>query len=216
MTSNRYNVVAIGNAIVDVIVKIEDSFLQQFGLTKGAMTLINAKTAEKLQRSISSTKELSGGSAANTVAGIAGLGGKAAFIGKVGGDKLGEAFSHSLSGIGVPFLSDSNYSEVPTARSFVFVTPDAERTMQTFLGACSELTPNDINPELIANSDIVYLEGYLWDPPKAKNALVKAARVAKTYGRKTSLSLSDSFCVKRHREEFIDFIRRMYYNYCQS
>ena len=206
MTDTEFDVVGIGNAIVDVLVKTEDKFIEENGLAKGAMTIINAETAEALYSRMGPAMEISGGSAANTIAGLSVLGGRGAFIGKVRDDKLGSVFTHDIQTIGVHFNTPSKGMETPTARSFIFVTPDAERTMQTYLGACVELGPNDIDPELISKSTVTYLEGYLWDPPKAKEALLKAAKAAKSSERVVALSLSDSFCVDRHREAFLNLV----------
>ena len=207
MENSEFDVVSIGNAIVDVLVQTDDTFLQENGLEKGTMTIIDSETAEFLYSKMGNGIEVSGGSAANTIAGLAALGGKGAFIGKVRDDPLGTVFVEDMRTMGVHFDSHSGVIETPTARSLIFVTPDAERTMQTFLGACVELGPNDVDPNLIAKSAITYLEGYLWDPPKAKQAFLKAAQVAKNAGRKVSLSLSDPFCVDRHRYEFIDLVK---------
>jgi len=206
MTDYEFHVVGIGNAIVDVLAQTEDAFLEENGLTKGAMTIINTETAENLYSKMGSAMEVSGGSAANTIAGLAALGGQGAFVGKIQGDQLGDVFSHDIRAIGVHFETQSGRTGTPTARSFIFVTPDAERTMQTYLGACVELGPDDIDPELISKSAVTYLEGYLWDPPSAKEAFLKAAKAAEAAGRKVSLSLSDPFCVDRHRDEFVDLI----------
>ena len=206
MTDYEFHVVGIGNAIVDVLAQTEDAFLEENGLTKGAMTIINTETAENLYSKMGSALEVSGGSAANTIAGLAALGGQGAFVGKIQGDQLGDVFSHDIRAIGVHFETKSGITGTPTARSFIFVTPDAERTMQTYLGACVELGPDDIDPELIYKSAVTYLEGYLWDPPSAKEAFLKAAKAAEAAGRKVSLSLSDPFCVDRHRDEFVDLI----------
>ena len=206
MTDYEFHVVGIGNAIVDVLAQTEDAFLEENGLTKGAMTIINTETAENLYSKMGSAMEVSGGSAANTIAGLAALGGQGAFIGKIQGDQLGDVFSHDIRAIGVHFETQLGGTGTPTARSFIFVTPDAERTMQTYLGACVELGPDDIDPELISKSAVTYLEGYLWDPPSAKKAFLKAAKAAEAAGRKVSLSLSDPFCVDRHRDEFVDLI----------
>ena len=208
MTKSEHDVVGIGNAIVDLITQTSDSFLKENGLSKGTMTIIDATAAKILYSSLNSKNEMSGGSAANTLAGIAALGGNAAFIGKVGNDDLGKTFARDISKIGVTYQNSPESNGSPTATSFVFVTPDAERTMQTFLGACVELAPEDIDPNLLVESKVIYLEGYLWDPPDAKRALMKAAKVAANVGRKTALSLSDPFCVKRHRQEFLDFIKQ--------
>jgi len=206
MTENKFDVVGIGNAIVDVLYHSDDKLLEQQNLSKGSMTIIDAKRAESIYAEMDSGTEFSGGSAANTIACLTSLGGSGAFIGKVCQDQLGKSFTDDIRSIGVFFETKSNKEGVPTARCLIFVTPDAERTMQTYLGASVDLCPDDIDEEIISGSKITYLEGYLFDPPKAKKAFVKAAKIAKKTGRKVSLSLSDSFCVDRHRVEFIDFI----------
>ena len=172
------------------------------------MTIIDAETAESLYAKMDRAIEVSGGSAANTIAGLSALGGKGAFIGKVRDDQLGDVFTQDIHAIGVHFDTPSRGVKTPTARSFIFVTPDAERTMQTFLGACVELGPDDIDPALIRKSAVTYLEGYLWDPPRAKEAFLKAAQVAGNAGRKVALTLSDPFCVDRHRDEFLDLVAK--------
>jgi sugar/nucleoside kinase (ribokinase family) len=206
MTETKYDVTAIGNAIVDVLAQAEDSFLQQHRLSKGVMSLIDDEAAERLYSVMGAGIEASGGSAANTAAGIAGLGGRVAFIGKVADDLLGQVFAHDIRAVGVHFDTPPLKDGPSTARCLIFVTPDAQRTMQTFLGASSELGPEDVDEETIAASQVIYLEGYLWDPPRAKEAFLKAARIAAEAGRKVSLTLSDPFCVERHREEFLHLI----------
>jgi sugar/nucleoside kinase (ribokinase family) len=206
MPDTKYAVTAIGNAIVDVLSNTDDKFLAAQKMTKGGMTLIDAQAADKIYGLMGSGVEASGGSAANTVAGIAGLGGKAAYIGKVADDQLGKVFTHDIKAVGVQFTTEPLRGKAPTARCLILVTPDAQRTMNTFLGACVELGPDDVEEQLIRDSGVVYLEGYLWDPPHAKEAFRKAAKIAKQAGRKVSLSLSDAFCVGRYREEFLDFI----------
>ena len=204
MTDPRFDVIGIGNAIVDVLVQTDDQFLAAEGLAKGAMTLIEADDAKRLYEKIGPAVECSGGSAANTIAALQSLGGSGAFIGKVHDDQWGEVFRHDICSLGVTFDTPPNNSGPPTATSIVLVTPDAQRTMQTFLGASVDLGPDDIDMELIAASRVTYLEGYLWDPPSAKEAFLKAADGAHQAGRKVSLSLSDPFCVDRHREDFLD------------
>ena len=204
MTDPQFDVIGIGNAIVDVLAHADDEFLAAEGLTKGTMTLIDAEEAKRLYQKIGPAVECSGGSAANTIAGLASLGGQGAFIGKVHDDQLGEVFRHDIRALGVAFDTAANDSGPPTATSMILVTPDAQRTMQTFLGACVDLGPDDIDPEMITDAKITYLEGYLWDPPGAKEAFVKAADVAYQTGHKVSLSLSDPFCVDRHRDDFLD------------
>ena len=204
MAEPKFDVIGIGNAIVDVLVHTDDQFLAAEGLAKGAMTLIDAEEARRLYQKIGPAVECSGGSAANTIAGLASLGGAGAFIGKVHDDQLGEVFRHDIRATGVVFDTPPNNSGPPTATSIVLVTPDAQRTMQTFLGASVDLGPDDIDLDLIAASRVTYLEGYLWDPPSAKEAFVKAADGAHQAGRQVSLSLSDPFCVDRHRADFLD------------
>jgi len=208
MPNAKYAVTAIGNAIVDVLAHAEDEFLRDQKLVKGAMTLIDAPGAERLYGLMAPGVEASGGSAANTVAGLAALGGTAAFIGKVADDQLGKVFGHDIRAVGVDFDTKPLKKGATTARCLIFVTPDAQRTMQTFLGACVELGPEDVDAKKVADSQVVYLEGYLWDPPRAKEAFLKAAGIAKDAGRKVSLSLSDAFCVDRHRDEFRDLIEK--------
>ena len=204
MTDPQFDVIGIGNAIVDVLAHADDEFLAAEGLTKGTMTLIDAEEAKRLYQKIGPAVECSGGSAANTIAGLASLGGKGAFIGKVHDDQLGEVFRHDIRALGVAFDTAASDSGPPTATSMILVTPDAQRTMQTFLGACVDLGPDDIDPAMITDAKITYLEGYLWDPPGAKYAFVKAADVAHQTDRKVSFSLSDPFCVDRHRDDFLD------------
>ena len=201
------DVVGIGHAIVDVLAHAEEEFLIRHGLNKGTMTLIDAERATSLYAAMGSGVEVSGGSAGNTIAGIASLGGKAGYIGKVGADELGRIFRHDIRANGVSFETPVATSTTPTARCLIFVTPDAQRTMNTYLGACIELTPEDIDPAVIAGARVTYMEGYLWDPPAAKKAFLKAARIAHERGRKVSLSLSDPFCVDRHRGEFRELVR---------
>ena len=203
-----FDVLTIGNAIVDVLSSTEDGFLQSNGLIKGSMRLIDDVEAHRLYDIIGPAIVVSGGSAANTAAGIASLGGKAAFIGKVRNDQLGTFFTHDIRAAGVSFDVAPSFDGPATARSFILVTPDGERTMNTYLGACVTLSPSDIDESLVAASEITYLEGYLWDPPEAKDAFVKAARAARGARRKVALTLSDSFCVDRHRDSFRDLISR--------
>src|SRR5688500_8338744 len=203
MTTARFDVTAIGNAIVDVLAQAEDALLDQLKLTKGAMELIDPPTAERLYAAMGPGVEASGGSAANTVAGIAALGGKAAYIGKVADDQLGAVFTHDIRAVGVTFDTPPLKSGLSTARSLIFVTPDAQRTMQTFLGATSQLGPEDLNMDFITSSQVLYLEGYLWDQPRAKKAMREAAIKAQAAGGKVSLTLSDSFCVARVRDEVL-------------
>jgi len=204
----RFDVTGIGNAIVDVLAHADDGFLVTEGLTKGAMALIEAEEARRLYEKIGAAIECSGGSAANTIAGLASLGGAGGFIGKVHDDQLGEVFRHDIQALGVVFDCAPTTDGPSTATSMILVTPDAQRTMLTFLGACVDLGPDDVDEDLIAASKITYLEGYLWDRPSAKEAFLKAADAAHRAGRKVSLSLSDPFCVDRHRDEFLDLVER--------
>ncbi|MBE7491414.1 MAG: adenosine kinase [Planctomycetes bacterium] len=200
------DVTAIGNALVDVLAHASDNFLAARGIAKGSMNLVSADAARALYAAMGPAVEVSGGSAANTVAGIAGLGGRAAFIGKVSNDQLGEIFRHDIRGIGVHFDSAPSTSGAPTGRCLVLVTPDAQRTMQTCLGSAGEVGPRDVDAPLIERSRYTYFEGYLWDAPPAKQAYLAAAEIAHNAGRKTALSLSDKFCVDRHRAEFLDLV----------
>lgn len=202
----KYDVIGLGNAIVDVLAKVDDKFLANSGLTKGSMTLINESQAEKIYKLMPQSVEKSGGSAANTMAGIASLGGKAAFIGKVKNDQLGKIFTHDIRAIGVDYETSAAEAGSSTARCLISVTPDAQRTMATFLGATRNITEEDISERLIASGKILYLEGYLWDEERAKNAMRLAISYAKKQGTKIALSLSDSFCVNRHRTEFLELI----------
>ncbi len=203
----KYDVIGIGNAIVDVISPADDAFIQEQGLSKGGMTLIDARRAHELYERMSPGRETSGGSVANTCAGVASLGGKSAYVGRVAQDQLGEVFAHDIKAAGVDFLgAPADASGPPTARCLVLVTPDAQRTMNTYLGACVELGPDDIDTAAIAAAKVTYLEGYLWDPPHAKEAMRKAANAARAAGAKVALSLSDPFCVDRHRASFEQLI----------
>lgn len=207
MPDMRYDVIGVGNAIVDVLSPAEESFLSDHGLDKGVMTLIDGARGTELYDAMGPAVEVSGGSAANTLAGIASLGGKGAYIGKVRADVLGEVFRHDIRAIGVDYRTKpAEGAGEPTARCLIFVTPDAERTMQTCLGVSVELGPADIDVEAIKAAQITYLEGYLFDPPEAKKAFVHAAEAAHAAGRKVALSLSDAFCVDRHRAEFLHLI----------
>lgn len=204
----HFDVVAIGNAMVDVLANMDDEFLTKHNMPKGMMTLIDASSAETIYHHISEKGvECSGGSAANTAVGIAALGGKPAFIGKVADDKLGDIFRKDITKSGVHFTTPCLENEKPTARCMVIVSPDAQRTMNTYLGACSKLSRKDIDEDLIRDAKIVYMEGYLWDRPEAKDALAYAVELAHKHHRKVSLSLSDPFCVNRHRDSFFRLIK---------
>src|ERR1044072_4542023 len=207
MTSPRYDLLGVGNAIVDVIAKTDDKFLVTHGMTKGAMTLIDESRAKAIYDAMGTTTESSGGSAANTIVGAASLGARAAFIGKVKNDKLGGAFTHDIRANGVAFDVKPAADGPASASCYILVTPDGERTMNTYLGAAQNLFAADIDEKTVADSAITYLEGYLWDPPHAKEAFVKAAGIAHKNGRKVALTLSDAFCVDRYRDESISLIR---------
>lgn len=201
------DVVAIGNAIVDVIARVDDRFIASHAVERGAMTLIDADRGEALYAAMPPGIEVSGGSAGNTAAGLAALGASAGYIGKIRDDLLGKVFRHDITAQGVRFETAPAADGPPTARCLVLVTPDAQRSMNTYLGACVNLTPDDVDPAMIADAQVVYLEGYLWDPPQAKEAFLKAARIAHDSGGKVALSLSDPFCVGRHRAEFQELVR---------
>lgn len=201
-----HHVVGIGNAIVDVLAQADDAFIVENGLAKGAMTLIDAERADRLYERMGPAVEISGGSCGNTMAGIASLGGKAGYIGKVADDQLGDVFRHDIKAIGVDFDTPPLQGLPPTARCLIVVTPDAQRTMNTYLGACVELGPEDVDEVLIKGAQVTYLEGYLWDKDRAKQAFLKAGAFVKEAGRRMSITLSDTFCVERHRESFLTLI----------
>jgi len=206
-TACAYDVTAIGNAIVDVIARCDDAFLGAEGLMKGSMQLVSQERGASLYTRMGQAVETSGGSAGNTVAGIASLGGRAAFIGKVADDQLGEIFAHDISAIGVHFDVPPLVGGASSGRSLINVTPDGQRTMCTFLGAANELTAEDIVPELIEQASVVYLEGYLFDLVEARRAFAKAAGLARANGRTIAFTLSDAFVVERHRAALHEFIR---------
>jgi sugar/nucleoside kinase (ribokinase family) len=207
MASTRFDVLGIGNAIVDVIARTDDDFLVRQHMRKGTMQLIDEPRAASIYDAMGPAVEVSGGSAANTIVGVASLGGRAAFVGKVKDDELGRVFAHDIRAAGVAFATPPASAGPSTARCYVLVTPDGERTMNTYLGAAQDLHPNDIDADAVAAARIVYLEGYLWDPPHAKEAFVKAAKIAHGAERDVALTLSDAFCVDRYRAEFLDLIR---------
>lgn len=207
MTVGPFDVLTIGNAIVDILSRAEDDLLVRLGVTKGMMRLIDGAEADRLYDLMGPAVEASGGSAGNTAAGIASFGGQAAYIGKVATDELGRIFRHDIRSLGVHFSTDALTEGAPTARCMIFITPDGERTMNTFLGACTRLSERDIDPEVVAAAEITYLEGYLWDPPEAKKAFRTAAAIAHANGRKVAITLSDSFCVDRWRAEFLELMR---------
>jgi sugar/nucleoside kinase (ribokinase family) len=209
-TPSSYGLVTIGNAIVDVLATSSEAFIdeqaEKFGMARGAMNLIDAGRALQLYDAMGPATEMSGGSAGNTIACYASFGGKGAYIGKVGKDQLGDIFRHDLKAIGVDYKTPPVESGAHTARSMILITPNGERTMNTFLGACTELSPADIDEQMIAAAAVTYMEGYLFDPPLAMEAFYKAAKIAHSAGRKVSLTLSDSFCVGRHRKAFQDLV----------
>ncbi|HTI66715.1 MAG TPA: adenosine kinase [Caulobacteraceae bacterium] len=207
MSEATLDVVGIGNAIVDLIDDTDDAFLARHGMAKGGMALIDEGQAEAIYAAMGPAKATSGGSAGNTIAGLASLGARCGYIGKVRDDQLGKVFRHDITAAGVSFPTPSTTDGPATARCLILVTPDAQRTMNTFLGACVDLRPEDIDEALISSAKITYLEGYLYDPPHAQEAFRKAAAIARAAGRKVSLSLSDSFCVMRHREAFLHLLR---------
>jgi sugar/nucleoside kinase (ribokinase family) len=207
MAATRYDVLGIGNAIVDVISRTDDDFLAKQNMHKGTMALIDEARAAAIYDAMGPAVEVSGGSAANTIAGVASLGGRAAFVGKVKDDELGRVFAHDIRAAGVAYETPPASTGPSTARCYVLVTADGERTMNTYLGAAQDLHPNDIDADAVAASGIIYLEGYLWDPPKAKEAFLKAAKIAHAAERDVALTLSDAFCVDRYRAEFRDLIR---------
>jgi adenosine kinase len=207
MSNPRYDVLGIGNAIVDVIARAEEDFLLAHGMAKGGMALIDEDRAQAIYRAMGPAVEISGGSAANTITGCASFGARVAFVGKVKDDELGRVFARDIRAAKVAFDTPAAKDGPSTARSYILVTPDGERTMNTYLGAAQNLYADDIDPKLIADSAITYLEGYLWDPAHAKEAFKKAAKAAHEAGRMVALTLSDAFCVDRYRDEFLQLVR---------
>lgn len=208
MTTARFDVLGIGNAIFDVLVHTDDAFLAAQGMSKGGMMLIDEARASAIYAAMGPATEMSGGSAANTIVGLADLGASAAYVGKVKDDQIGRMYSHDIRAAKVTFATPAAADGPATGCSYILVTPDGERTMNTYLGAAQNLTPADIDPAEIAAARITYLEGYLWDPPEAKKAFVKAAEIAHGAGRQVALTLSDAFCIGRYRDEFLDLMRR--------
>ncbi|HTM45782.1 MAG TPA: adenosine kinase [Polyangiaceae bacterium] len=206
MNTANLDVTGIGNAIVDVLTEANDEFLQRSNLEKGAMTLIDSERALQLHSKMQNSVERSGGSAGNTIAGLASLGGSGAYIGKVKDDELGKVFAQDLKEAGIVFETPASRNAASTGRCLIFVTPDAQRTLCTYLGAAVELGPADVDPSIIARSQVTYLEGYLFDPPHAREAFVRAAQIAHDAQRKVALSLSDSFCVARYRQAFQELV----------
>ena len=208
MAEAKYDVLGIGNAIFDVLVQTDEKFLSRHGMTKGGMALIDEARAASIYRDMGPATEMSGGSAANTIVGIAGFGARTAFVGKIKDDQIGRLYAHDVRAAGVAFDTKAASGGPATGCSYILVTGDGERTMNTYLGAAQELTPSDIDAAEIAASRIIYLEGYLWDPKSAKEAFVKAATLAHGAGRQVALTLSDSFCVDRYRDEFLGLMRK--------
>ena len=204
----QFDLLGIGNSVVDVLYEVDEEFIKKNNLQKSVMTLIDEEKAEKFYSQLKQGVEVAGGSVANSTVGFASLTGKPAFIGKIKDDNLGKAFSKSLADNKVFYKTEPILEGSGTARCFIFVTPDAQRTMNTYLGACSLLSPKDIDEELVKNSKITYLEGYCWEEQLAKESLIKAAEIAHKFGNKVSLTLSDPFCVERHRNEFKDLIKK--------
>ena len=200
--SARHHVLAIGNALVDVLIAAEPAFLAERGIAKGSMRLIPTSEAEALYAAMGAGREISGGSAANTVAGMAALGAKTAFVGRVADDPLGRVFAHDIRAAGVDFTTPASTGGAPTGRCLIVVTPDGDRTMNTFLGACQELSEADLDADMVAASEILYLEGYLWDPAAPRAAMRKAIAVARANQRKVAMTLSDVFCVEGYRADF--------------
>jgi adenosine kinase len=208
MAEAKYDVLGIGNAIFDVLVKTDEKFLSRHGMTKGGMSLIDEARAASIYRDMGPATEMSGGSAANTIVGIAGFGARAAYVGKVKDDQIGRLYAHDIRAAGVAFDTSPASGGPATGCSYILVTDDGERTMNTYLGAAQELTADDIDADEVAGAKIVYLEGYLWDPKSAKEAFVKAATIAHGAGREVALTLSDAFCVDRYRDEFLELMRK--------
>lgn len=208
MIDAKYDVLGIGNAIFDVLVRTDEGFLAAHGMTKGGMALIDEARAASIYRDMGPATEMSGGSAANTIVGVASFGARAAYVGKVKDDQIGRLYVHDIRAAGVAFETMPASDGPATGCSYILVTGDGERTMNTYLGAAQDLTPADIDANQIAASRIVYLEGYLWDPKNAKEAFVKASTIAHGAGRQVALTLSDSFCVDRYRDEFLGLMRK--------
>ncbi len=205
--AQEYDVLAIGNALVDVLVSHPDNFLEEAGIPKGSMRLISAEEAGLLYARMGPGREISGGSAANSMAGIAALGGRAAFVGRVADDQLGRVFAHDIRAAGVEFRTPPAVGGPPTGQCLIIVSPDGQRTMNTYLGACQEVDEPDLDEAMVKASAITYFEGYLWDPPAPIRAIRKAKAVARAAGRKVALTLSDVFCVEGHRDDFLEMMK---------
>lgn len=204
---HAFDVVGIGNALVDVLAHHDDSFVERHGMTKGSMALIDTARAEELYAAFGPSTEVSGGSCANTIAGVASFGGRAAFLGRVHDDALGTVFAHDIRASGVHFDTKPAVDGPPTGRCLIVVTPDAQRTMNTYLGASAGFEPGDIDPGLISSAKVTYLEGYLFDRPESKDAYWRATEIASGAGREVALTLSDTFCVERHRDDWLPLVR---------
>ena len=204
----QFDLLGIGNSVVDVLYEVDETFIKNNKLEKDVMTIIDEEKAEKFYSQLKQGIEVAGGSVANSTVGFASLSGKTAFIGKIKDDNLGKSFSTSLSNAGVFYKTKPITDGPGTARSFIFVTPDAQRTMNTYIGACSLLSPKDMDEKIIKNSKITFLEGYVWEEDLAKESLVKAAEISRKAGNKVALTLSDPFCVKKHRLEFKELIKK--------
>ena len=207
MTSAQYDVLGIGNAIFDILVQTDDAFLKAHDMAKGSMALIDEARATAVYQAMGPATEISGGSAANTIVGVADFGARAAYIGKVKDDQIGKLYTHDIRAAKVAFDTPAAASGPATGCSYILVTPDGERTMNTYLGAAQDLTPADIDAAQVASSSVLYLEGYLWDPKSAKEAFLKASKIAHDNKRTVALTLSDAFCVGRYRGEFLDLMR---------
>lgn len=216
MTEKLYDVLALGSSIVDVLSFTDPEFLKNNSIEKGIMTLIDEEAADRIYAATGTAVEVSGGSAANTATGVASLGGTAAFIGRIKDDELGKIFNHDLNAVGVKYTPRPAKDGKATARSFIFVTPDADRTMLTYLGACTEFNESDIDENLIKAAKVIYIEGYLWDTDGAIAAIRKAISIAKANGTKVSFSLSDPVCVGRHRDEFLKLVKDVDILFCNE
>ena len=216
MVDTVYDIVGIGNAIVDVLAKVGDTFLTERNLPKGSMTLLEAKEAGKIYAEVISEREVSGGSAANTVAGLASLGADCAFIGKVHDDELGQLFQRDIGAAGIDFFTEALTEGPATGRSVVLVTPDAQRSMFTYLGASRKLSLADIDEKIISESRITFIEGYLWDEPSEHEAILKACELAHKHGREVAFSVSDTYCVKQHRENMLKLIKELVQLSCRK
>lgn len=202
MPESRYDVIAIGNAIVDVVASCPDELIEELGMAKGGMMLIDAEQAQSLYDAMGPAREISGGSAANTLAGLSALGAQCAFVGQVADDQLGQVFAHDIRAVGIDFETPAREGEPPTARCLIFVTPDGQRTMNTFLGASQFLPASALNEEAIGGAGILYLEGYLWDPEEPRAAMRRAIESARNAGRKVAFTLSDAFVIDRYGDDF--------------